>query len=67
MTQQELDDSVMTPAQPERCIDCEARLAGESLRQEWDYCEYCGEAVCAQCESSHACPQLRENRPKKWL
>jgi hypothetical protein len=57
----------MSPAQPERCIGCEQPLAGEDLRKSWDYCEFCGEAVCVICGHSHACQEFRAKKPKQWL
>lgn len=65
--QDEFNPHIMSPAQPERCIECEQHLAGQDLRKAWDHCEFCGEAVCESCAELHACQELRANKPKKWL
>lgn len=47
----------------EKCVDCQLELGPDRRGLEWDFCEFCGEAVCSECEGPHACERLRSNRP----
>lgn len=63
--QLELDPRVVARHPAEKCLDCGCGLPADRKGLDWEFCEYCREAVCDACETGHACEAFRENRPRK--
>ena len=49
----------------EKCADCQLDLLADRRGFEWEFCDFCGEAVCSECEDAHACERLRSDRPSR--
>jgi hypothetical protein len=58
------DDS--SSAQPHWCVDCENLLLERDQQRSWDFCEFCAEAICAQCDRSHTCAEMLRKKPRNW-
>ena len=64
MQQENLPDDA--PAEPHWCVDCESALAEQDLKRSWGFCEFCGEAVCEQCDRTHTCADMLRKKPRNW-
>lgn len=51
-------------SEPHWCVDCENVLLAADLQRSWDFCEFCGEAVCTQCDRTHTCAHMLRKKPR---
>ena len=58
------DDS--SPAELHWCVDCEELLLEQDQQRTWDFCEFCGQSVCAQCDRKHTCADMLRKKPRNW-
>jgi len=57
------DDS---SAEPHWCVDCENLLLARDQQRSWSFCEFCGEAVCTQCDRTHTGADMLRKKPRNW-
>ncbi|HEY6641349.1 hypothetical protein [Povalibacter sp.] len=55
-----------SPTEPHWCVDCETPLLEQDQQRSWDFCEFCGQAVCAQCDRTHTCADMLRKKPRNW-
>jgi hypothetical protein len=60
-----LEELLNHVAQPEQCVDCENGLPGEDFGRQWNFCSFCGEAVCKSCATKHYRERQRAMNPHK--
>jgi hypothetical protein len=64
---QEDDESAGDDAsEPHWCVDCEGQLLAADQQRSWDFCDFCGQAVCAQCDRVHTCADMLRKKPRNW-
>jgi hypothetical protein len=66
MTQEELTSEGNGAPEPHDCADCEFVLLPQDQQRSWDFCEFCGRAVCAQCDRTHTCADMLRKKPRNW-
>ena len=48
------------------CADCERELPAAEQQKAWEFCDFCGESICVDCDRTHACAPMLRKKPTNW-